>query len=492
MRKSGILLHISSLPGKGGIGTLGKEARVFADFLQQSGMSIWQVLPMGPTGYGESPYQSSSIFAGNPMLISLETMRDEGLVQFDDSELYVPQDECRVDYDAVRANKEMLLHRAFETSEEALREEIDAYVAKTFWVHDFALFTAIKQHFGNQMWQKWPDDIRLRKKAAIARYEKELDKEIRYHAFCQYIFHCQWVSFKAYCNERGISLFGDMPIYVAEDSADTWTQPEVFQMDKNRMLTKVAGVPPDYFSADGQLWGNPLYRWKYLENRDFYWWVTRMDVMSQMYDMIRVDHFIGFANYYSIPQGAPNARCGKWILGPGKKLFTCLKEKLPHLNVVAEDLGEVNDRVRDLLKFVGYPGMKVALFGFDTDETNIHYVHNFPENCIAYTGTHDNNTVRGWYEKASPDVQHFARITFHFHNEEDVSAAFIRGVMNSNANTAILPMQDILALNDDCRMNTPGTTGSSWTWRMAPNTYSQGLVDYLRGLNIQSRRGTIG
>ena len=404
MRTSGILLHISSLPSSGGIGSMGPEAYAFADFLQASGMRIWQVLPVGPTGYGESPYQSSSVFAGNPLLISCVRLREEGLLDYTDEEEFEPADPEKVDYESVRKNKDMLLRRCFSQSGEKLSREIEEFRRENSWADDFALFTALKQHFGGAMWTKWPDEeIRRRRPDALIRYRKELKPEIDYQIFCQYLFRRQWFSLKKYCNDRSVMLFGDMPIYVAEDSADTWTHPEIFQLDRNLVPKRVAGVPPDYFSADGQLWGNPLYRWTYLRFcRRFDWWIERMKGMARLYDMIRIDHFIGFANYFSVKNGMPNARKGKWVVGPGKSLFKRLEREVPGIRIIAEDLGCVNNRVRRLLDWCGYPGMKVLTFGFDSDESNPHFIGHYQQNTVAYTGTHDNDTVLGWAEKANP------------------------------------------------------------------------------------------
>ena len=489
MRRSGILMHITSLPGPGGVGSLGKEAFAFADFLEKSGMSIWQVLPMGPTGYGESPYQSSSIYAGNPLLISVEKLREESLLDYEDSEIFVPDRLDQVDYERARENKEMLLRRAFEQSEKDLLPEIRQMLRDEKWLEDFALFTAVKQHFGNQMWSKWPDEgIRLRKKESVLKYRIELDDEVRYHVFCQYIFRRQWEALKAYCNGKGISLFGDMPIYVAEDSADTWTHPEVFQMDKNRLPTRVAGVPPDYFSADGQLWGNPLYRWSYLMTRGYDWWIDRMRAMGKMYDMIRVDHFIGFANYYSIPHGAPNARTGKWIIGPGKRLFWVLKHRLPNLNVIAEDLGEVNDRVRKLLKYVGYPGMKVLVFAFGGSDAQVELPVKYPANCVAYTGTHDNSTVLGFLKESDDKVRDQCKRLLGFKKLEDGPWAFVRAALASGADTVVVPMQDVLSLDNSARMNLPGTIGGNWLWRMEPSALTDTLAAMLDAVNTACNR----
>lgn len=489
MRRSGILMHISSLPGPGGIGSLGKEAYAFADFLKASGMAVWQVLPLGPTGYGESPYQSSSVFAGNPMLISCAALREAGLVAYDDGEEFTPDDPERVDYPAVRESKEKLLRRCFAQSEGKLQKELAAFRRENPWVEDFALFTALKARYGGVMWTKWPDrEVRRRQPAALERCRRELDGEIRYHLFCQYLFFRQWFALKRYCNGLGIRLFGDMPIYVAEDSADTWTHPEVFQLDGEGVPKRVAGVPPDFFSADGQLWGNPLYRWFSLRLHGYGWWVERMAAMAKMYDIVRIDHFIGFANYYSVPQGAPNARTGKWIIGPGKSLFRTLEKKIPGLNIVAEDLGCVNDRVRRLLAAVGYPGMRVLSFGFGGGEDNPHLPANYVTNSVVYTGTHDNDTVRGWIDTADDAALAQARQLLGFDKPEDGPAAFVHAVLASRADTAMIPMQDVLGLGGWARMNRPSTIGNNWLWRMAPGAATPELAQRLRRENEATNR----
>ena len=491
MRTSGILMHISSLPSAGGIGSLGPEAYAFADFLQASGMRIWQVLPVGPTGYGESPYQSSSVFAGNPLLISCVRLREEGLLTYSDQEEYQPDDPEKVNYDAVRSNKETLLRRCYDQSRESLSGQISEFIRDNPWVNDFALFTALKHHFGGVMWTKWPDaDIRFRKPEAVKRYREELAQEIDYHIFCQYLFRRQWFSLKKYCNERSLLLFGDMPIYVAEDSADTWTHPDIFQLDKNLIPKRVAGVPPDYFCEDGQLWGNPLYRWTYLRFfRKFDWWVDRMKGMALLYDMIRIDHFIGFANYYSVKNGMPNARKGKWVVGPGKSLFRRLEQEVPDIRIIAEDLGCVNNRVIRLLHWCGYPGMKVLTFGFDSDESNPHFIGHYEKNTVAYTGTHDNDTTLGWAEKADPKVLAFAEKTLGFSDVANAPEAFIRALFKSPCDTVIIPMQDILGLDGSARMNYPGTTGGNWLWRMKPDQLSLELSMKYYRLNRQTERG---
>ena len=493
MRKSGILLHISSLPGAGGIGTLGKEAYAFADFLKECGMKVWQVLPMGPTGYGESPYQASSVFAGNPMLISLEQLAEEGLLTLNEGDLYTPSQDAKVEFDAVRWNKEGLLKRAFHESWDKVAGDVAAFARENDWLEDFALFTAVKRHFGNSMWTTWPDDgIRLRKDASVAHYRAMLDEEVRYHMFCQYVFFCQWFALKSYCNGLGIELFGDMPIYCAEDSADTWTHPEVFQLDDDRKPERVAGVPPDCFSEDGQLWGNPLYNWNRLYFHQYDWWVSRMRAMGEMYDLVRVDHFIGFANYYSIPAGSPTAKTGEWIAGPGKKLFQTFRKELPGLQIIAEDLGVQNQRVRDLLAFVGYPGMKVATFGFgggDEGDDNQHFPGNWTENYVAYTGTHDNDTTIGWLQTMDEaTIQSAKDYLGDFETAEEGVELFMACVLNGPCCIAMLPMQDVLHLDGQSRMNLPGCAGGNWAWRMLPGAANETLAEHLREMNVKAER----
>lgn len=490
MRSSGVLMHISSLPSPGGIGCLGREAFDFADFLQASGFRIWQVLPVGPTGYGESPYQSGSVYAGNPLLISCRSLREEGLVTFDDKEEFIPVNPEKVDYDAVRKNKTMLLRRCFEQSAGKLKKQIDQFISDHPWVTDFALFTAVKEYFGGIMFSSWPDrDIIRRSPESVKKYTELLKDEISFHIFCQYLFRRQWFELKEYCGKKGILIFGDMPIYVAEDSADTWTHPEIFQLDRNRIPKRVAGVPPDYFSEKGQLWGNPLYRWTFLRFHRFSWWVDRMKAMAEMYDMIRIDHFVGFANYYSVRHGAPDARHGRWIIGPGKNLFKVLNQEVPGIRIIAEDLGCVNDRVRSLLSWCGYPGMKVMTFGFDGDESNPHFPGNYGMNTVAYTGTHDNDTVLGWAESASPEALKFAMKYLGFSAKEEAPDAFIHELFRGPCDTVIVPMQDMLHLGTEARMNYPGSTGGNWLWRMKPDSLSVDLsMKYCSLISETNRR----
>ena len=489
MRTSSVLMHISSLPSPGGIGCLGREAFEFADFLQASGFRIWQVLPVGPTGYGESPYQSASVYAGNPLLISCRTLRDENLLSYKDEEEFVPENPEKVDYESVRKNKMILLRRCYEQSAAGMEHQLNLFRAEHPWVVDFALFTAVKEYFGGIMFSSWPDrEIIRRTPAAILKYSELLKDEVSFHIFCQFLFRRQWFALKEYCNDRGIQLFGDMPIYVAEDSADTWTHPEIFQLDRNRIPKRVAGVPPDKFYDKGQLWGNPLYRWTYLRFHRYDWWVGRMKAMAEMYDMVRIDHFVGFANYYSVRHGAPDARRGRWVIGPGKKLFRVLKKEIPDIRIIAEDLGCVNRRVKKLLAWCGYPGMKVLTFGYDSDETNPHFPGNYGRNTVAYTGTHDNDTVLGWAESAPPKALKFAMKNLGFSAVEDAPEAFIRELFRGPCDTAVVPMQDMLHLGTEARMNYPGTIGGNWLWRMKPDMLTIDLSMKYCKLNTETHR----
>ena len=490
MRQGGVLLHITSLPGEEYVGTLGKAARQFADFLQKSGMHVWQVLPVGPTGYGESPYQSACALAGNPNMIDLETLHEEGLLPD-----YVSPKAAETgyaDFERLRETKDLELRKAYANAREGLIAEnaFEAWQEKWPWLHDYALFVAIKLHFGNISWMEWPDqDIRLRRAEAMAKYESELIEEIRYQMFLQYLFRRQWDALRAYAHSRDIIILGDMPIYVAEDSSDVWANEEYFQLDEECHPRRVAGVPPDYFSEDGQLWGNPLYRWSHLKRHGYAFWMDRLRGMAQLFDRVRIDHFIGFANYYSVAAGAKNARKGRWIVGPGLDFFKKVKKDIPELNVVAEDLGAVNDRVRALLKGCGYPGMRVMQFGFDKDETNPHILKNHVKNCVAYTGTHDNDTTLGWWQAADKDLKWGVGEELGDVNDENIVDKMMEVVFMGPADTAVVPMWDVLKLGSERRMNTPGTVGgNNWRFRIAFADMCDENAKKLRALNEKSER----
>ena len=460
MRKSGVLLHITSLPAPGGIGTLGDEAYRFVDWLKKAGMSVWQVLPVGPTGYGDSPYQSPSTFAGNMYMIDLDHLIRDGFLS---SNIDAYSSVKGLDYETLKARRLSALKLSFEQSFADVQGEVDIFIDEHPELDDYALFMAVKDYFGGIIWTQWPDvAIRMREEGALKHYRRILRDEVNFYKYTQYLFFRQWKQLKAYANQNGISIFGDMPIYVAEDSSDTWANPGIFQLDKDRHPIKVAGVPPDYFSEDGQLWGNPLYDWHALKRTGYEWWLRRLKNASELYDSLRVDHFIGFANYYAVRAGAPNARLGKWEKAPGRSFFFTVKRKLPDINIVAEDLGVVNNRVKRLLRFCGYPGMKVLAFAFDSDNENPHFLSNIGENAVVYTGTHDNDTTRGWWEKVPDSVRAFA--SEYLPQRDTIVDSMVEAALGSPARLAIIPVQDILELDSSARMNTPGTVGGT-NWR---------------------------
>ena len=490
MRNSGVLLHITSLPSRGGIGTLGQAAYDFIDFVRDSGMNIWQVLPLGPTGYAESPYQSASTFAGNPLMIDFDLLEADGLLPAGAYEPLPWREE--IDFEAVKAQKSALLRLSFDRSFDGLRDRIAEFEAARAWVRGYALFRAVKAGFGEVSWMEWPDqDIRLRKPEAVAKYEAALAREIDYYIYEQYLFFDQWTRLHDYARQSGVELMGDMPIYVAEDSADVWLNPELFELDEDCRPIRIAGVPPDYFQADGQRWGNPLYNWPRHQETKYAWWLSRLKETGALVDILRIDHFIGFANYYAIPASEPTARNGKYELGPGRKLFNRIKKALPEMKIVAEDLGVQNRRVRRLLDYAGYPGMKVLQFAFDSDESP-DLPANHTANCVVYTGTHDNNTTLGWWSAASEETKARARKALGMpERSEDVMPYILCAAFCSVADTAIVPMQDWLDLDAECRMNFPGTVGGNWLWRMAPNPDYRAVACHIRKLNRMSRRGTL-
>ena len=486
MRESGILLHITSLPEKGGIGTMGQAAYDFVDFIKECGLNIWQVLPVGPVGYGESPYQSVSTYAGNPLLIDLKTLEKDGYLEAGSYTLLPDSDQ--VDFEAVRREKEKALRLAF--ANKGKETDMAVFIRENPWVEDYGLFMALKMHFGGGTWQKWPMDVRMREEKSMQKWREELKDEIAYYIFVQYLFFDQWFKLRKYANDRGIRLFGDMPIYVAEDSADMWANPDAFQLDEERKPLKVAGVPPDYFCADGQLWGNPLYNWKAMKKRKFDWWINRMRAMGKLYDMVRVDHFIGFANYYSIPYGHQTAEFGHWEKGPGIELFRRAEEVLGWHEVIAEDLGFVTDSVRQLVRDSGFPGMKVLQFAFDSRDTGSardYLPHNYTENAVVYTGTHDNDTTIGWFEAVSDDDWNLAReyLCDFYTPDEEMDQPFVALALQSIARMCIIPMQDYLGLGTEARMNTPSTIGCNWRWRMTDDQFTQELC---RDILARTRR----
>ncbi|WP_291648830.1 4-alpha-glucanotransferase [Clostridium sp.] len=483
-RSSGILMHISSLPGKYGIGTFGMEAFAFIDFLKKSGQGCWQILPLGQTSYGDSPYQCFSAFAGNPYFIDFDLLEKYGLLAKKDySTLDYGLDENCVDYAKLFINKNKVLRIAYENSKNKYDKEINKFIEENkFWLEDYALYMAVKNHFNLVSWQNWNDDIRLRKKEAIDSYKALLKDEIDYWIFIQYMFFKQWYSLKKYANSNGIKIIGDIPIYVSEDSADIWSNPEYFNVDENMLPITVAGCPPDTFSETGQLWGNPIYNWNNLDKDGYSWWIDRVRESFKLYDVVRIDHFRGFEAYWEIPYGNKTAEFGQWTKGPGIKLFNAIKSKLGDVNIIAEDLGMMTDEVIELRDTAGFPGMKILQFGFGEGDSR-DLPHNYPVNCVAYTGTHDNDTVCGWYnvtgsKKEIEKAKKYLNLTY----EEGIARGLIRGVWGSPAYLAITTMQDLLGLGNDARMNMPSTLGGNWIWRASAKDINNKLAEEIYDL----------
>jgi 4-alpha-glucanotransferase len=485
-RGSGILLHITSLPSSYGIGDMGPWSYRFADFLGESKQSLWQILPLNPTepGYANSPYQSESAFAGNPLLISPELMVRDGLLEETDLGALPEFPKGRVDYDNVVAYKQRIFDVAYERFIQTNPgHEYEEFSAKhAFWLDDFALFKVLKIRFPGKVWTEWPQEIRDRQPEALQALIKELHKGIEREKFLQYLFFRQWISLKDYCNQRGIQIFGDIPIYVIHDSVDVWANPELFKLDDHMEPSVVAGVPPDYFSETGQLWGNPIYQWDRLRESGYSWWIRRMEHNSKLSDFVRVDHFRGLVGYWEVPAHEENAVKGRWVEAPAEDFFNTLLKRFPQLPIVAEDLGVITPDVREIMYRFDLPGMKVLLFAFGDDlPTNPYVPHNLPRNCIIYTGTHDNNTVKGWFEReATPEIK--KRLFQYLGREvpvEKVHWELIRIAMMSVANMAIFPMQDILGLGEEARMNRPATTEGNWQWQLLPEQLTPHLTQRL-------------
>lgn len=493
MRAAGILLPIFSIPSKYGIGSFSKEAYEFVDSLEKSGQTYWQILPLGQTGYWASPYQSYSTFAGNPYFIDLEQLIKDGLLTKDECDSYdFGSDENKVDYDKINIAKEKLLRKAYEKSDIKNNSQFNEFCKENdYWLDDFALYFAVKQYFDGKSWIEWDEDIRDRKKDAMIHYKDMLDKEIFYYKFVQYEFCVQWFKLKKYANNKNIKIFGDIPIYVAFDSADCWSDTKLFQFDENNNPKSVAGCPPDAFSKTGQMWGNPLYDWDYHKSTGYGWWIRRFDYCFKLFDIVRVDHFRGFDEYYSIPYGQETAVNGEWKKGPGIEFFNMLTGWFGKMNIIAEDLGILTDSVRQLLKDTGYPGMKILEFAFDNSECSSYLPQFYDSNCVVYTGTHDNNTLIGWYDEMSDEEKNFTEryLNNKGHNKKEVTRDFIRLALSSVADMAIIPMQDYLALGEEARINEPSTVGKNWKWRMSKDAFSNELQSEIKTLTRLFSRG---
>ncbi|HEY9575869.1 MAG TPA: 4-alpha-glucanotransferase [Lachnospiraceae bacterium] len=486
MRDSGILLPIFALPSKYGIGSFSKEAYAFVDFLRDAGQKCWQVLPLGPTGYGDSPYQSFSTFAGNPYYIDLERLIEDGLLSKEECDgLDWGEDEKRVDYQKIYVSKNQALRKAFERFSTSDRDFLRFVKDEAYWLDDYALFTALKGHFGGVSWMEWEPKLKARSTFALGKYKRQLRSDILFVKFTQYQFMKQWQELKRYANRCRIKIIGDIPIYVSMDSADVWANRKLFQFDKGgEEPIAVAGCPADYFSETGQLWGNPLYSWKNHRKTKYRWWIQRMEHQFALYDVVRVDHFRGFDEYYAVPFGEKTALNGEWELGPGIELFDAIRKKLGKLDIIAEDLGYITEGVRELLKDTGYPGMKVLQFAFDPESESEYLPHTYKKNCVVYTGTHDNATSVDWFSTLSPREKEFAkRYTRIDENlKEPVSYAFIYMAMASVANRCIIPMQDYLGLGKEGRINTPSTLGENWQWRMQIKDMDNALAKKIRSI----------
>ena len=541
MRSSGILFPIFSLPGKYGIGAFSEEAREFADFLKEAGQSCWQILPLGPVGYGDSPYQSFSVFAGNPYFIDLDQLKNKGLLTEEEAKgaevpLYndppkrslhlhiieekasekkvsVPDDETilastrageeaaedpgaikgelttrRIDYASLYRNRYQLLKKAYH------RADLDSADFRNFteenagWLPDYALFMALKDHFGGKAYYEWENDIRLHKPDAVRAWSERLLDEVRFYEYLQFEFYAEWKELKAYINSLGIRIVGDIPVYVSPDGADLWAHPELFQVDSDNITTNVAGVPPDGFTADGQLWGNPLYNWDYHRATGYEWWIRRLKQCTRLYDVTRIDHFRSFDEYYSVPHGEKTARNGVWKKGPGMEFFRAVRENLGDFNAVAEDLGFITDSVRQLVKDSGFPNMKVLEFAFDSRDSsgsNIYLPYEYDHNCVVYTGTHDNETLAGWvghikeYERRN--LLNYLGLNKNADTSEIVNKA-VRLAESSTADLCIIPLQDWLGLDNAARINYPSKIGGNWAWRLDPEMVTKALADRIRNV----------
>jgi 4-alpha-glucanotransferase len=489
-RSAGILLHPTSLPGPYGIGDLGPQASKWLGFLARAGCTLWQVLPLGPTGYGDSPYQSFSAFAGNPYLISPELLVDEGLLSPDDLADHPAFSPGRVDFGDLIPWKLAVLDRAYERFESGAPKERHAALssfetAQAHWLADFALFMAIKEAYGGGSWSEWPRPLRLRDPQALENARQELSGVIRRQVFRQFIFFRQWSALHARAAGLGIRIIGDIPIFVAHDSADVWAHPELFHLDEEGRPALVAGVPPDYFSSTGQLWGNPLYRWELHASTGYAWWLDRFRAVLSMVDIVRLDHFRGFSAYWEVPGGKPTAEVGRWVPGPGKHFLQAVKDTLGELPIIAEDLGVITSDVVELRESFGLPGMKILQFAFASDPNDPFLPHNYPENCVVYTGTHDNDTALGWLTSA-PEAER--KLCLRYLNgagkqPRQVIWEMIRVLWSSVAMFSLAPMQDLLALGTEARMNFPGLPGGNWAWRMPESAASQELCSQLYELN---------
>lgn len=485
MRKGCILMHISSLPSEYGIGKMGRHAFAFVDFLKKSGIRCWQILPISPTSYGDSPYQSFSVNAGNPYFIDFEILEEDGLLEREEySGIVWESTPDKVDYSLIYDHCFDVLRVAYSRFKPSKFPEYKTFCADNKeWLDEYALFMALKFKYDGKAWYEWESDLAMHKAKAVASVKKELKKDIGFYKFIQFEFSRQWNTLKAYANENEIEIIGDIPIYCALDSVEAWAMPKLFWFDKKKTPVAVAGCPPDDFSPTGQLWGNPLYNWEYHKKTGYEWWIDRIRRAAELYDIVRIDHFRGFESYYTIPYGNEDATVGEWKKGPNHELFRLAEQKLGKLNIIAEDLGFITPEVRKLLNKSGYPGMKVLQFGF-SDGENEHLPHNFSNtNCYAYTGTHDNETLIGWLETLSPKSLKFTKKYLNVKKKSEIPMAVVRAAWSSVAQTAVAQIQDFLGSGRDGRMNTPSTLGTNWQFRTQESDFTLALAKKIKKLN---------
>ena len=491
-RYSGILMPLSSLPSPHGIGTLGKAAYDFIDFLSASGQRYWQLLPLCPSSCGNSPYSSYSTFAGEALYIDLDILASEGYLKSSEiEELEWGDDGEKTDYDLVLHNSDILLRRAFERRFWLEKGRVTNFRKENRWVDDYSLYMALKKHFNMASWTEWPEDIASRESQALERYSRLLRDEADYYAFCQYLFYAQWDKLHEYAVEKGIAFIGDMPIYVSLDSVDVWSEKRFFLLDEKNVPVEVAGVPPDAFTEEGQLWGNPLFDYDEMARDGYGWWIRRMDGARRLYDTVRIDHFRGFESYWAVKYGEKSAKNGVWRTGPGMKLVGVFTSWFYDLHYIAEDLGIITDGVRQLLRDSGLPGMKVLQFAFDAEGESDYLPHNCTENSICYVGTHDNDTVMGWLETESAENVEFARDYMHITPDEGWCWGFIRTGMATRSRIFIVSMQDVLELPHSARMNTPGVAEGNWTWRMSHDAITPALTQKLLRYTQTYRRARV-
>ena len=493
-RSAGILLHPTSLPGNYGIGDLGDDAFKFVDFLKEAGQTLWQVFPLGPTGYGDSPYQCFSAFAGNPLLVSPDKLKEDGFLSNNDLSDKQKFNPIEIDFGEIINYKKSILRKAFnnfKNDSNGLGKDFDEFCNKhKDWLEDFALFMAAKDFHNGDEWSKWEKGLIHRTEKALKEWKIKLSDDIQYHKFVQFNFFRQWKALRDYTNKKGIKIIGDMPIFIAYDSSDLWADKEEFTVDDEGKLTFVAGVPPDYFSATGQLWGNPLYKWDLMEKNDFLWWRKRFASLLELVDIIRIDHFRGFTAYWKIPGDAKTAESGKWVKAPGEKLFNTVKKYLGDLPILAEDLGVITPDVEALRDHFNFPGMKILQFAFGTDMETKFLPHNFIPNCVVLTGSHDNDTTRSYFEMAKGEENDIYKHTQMYLNyyDEDIVKELIRTAYSSVANIVIIPMQDVLNLGGEARMNFPSRLGGNWTWRFTWEQISETIAPHYKGLAVLYER----